>query len=158
MQKSLFFIIVLLFFISCQNKGQDSHGLQGNQEIVAPVKKLYAYNLVLNDYDYSNNPKITYLEPEIIEAENDSIAYCIAIQKFYVRIYASKMTEAHMKKRNLNLGNVAYPKLFVLHTSEGKDISDGLFLSDPLKMRQDRVDILEKIHQRKLDELNNRND
>ncbi|MDH6309279.1 hypothetical protein M2451_001850 [Dysgonomonas sp. PFB1-18] len=114
--KKIFVLFVFVFsLVSCHRSNQ------------------YVYIEVLDDYDLFEQPKITISDGDVFEAENDSIAYCIAVDKFFRSIYASKMTEERLMKAGKPM-KVRSPKEFVLYTKDSLDISGGEHLSNPAEI------------------------
>lgn len=112
-----FIILFLLLLFSCNNNNR------------------YLYIEVIDDYDLFNNKVTSYSKPKILEATNDSIAYCIAVDEFYKSTYASKMTENYLKKSDKSMP-VKCPRSFHLFTKDSLDISGGYHLSYPNKIKE----------------------
>ena len=115
MKRITYFLVLTAFIISCQRSNK------------------YVYIETKNDYDLFNKPRIKVEKPEIFEALNDSVAYCIAVDMFTRSYYASKRTEELLDKHSKQLPT-GYPKSFKLITKDSIDISDGFHLNNPEKI------------------------
>lgn len=122
MKKILILFVPVFLLLSCHKTNQ------------------YVYTEVWDDYDLRNRPETRVKKPEIIEAANDSIAYVIAVDKFFKSIYAVKRAEKVLEKAGKSMP-VGRPKSFTLLTKDSIDITDGLHLDNP-------IEIIENTHKK----------